>query len=205
MSLLLLALGWLAAAADPARIAYTKSFPGSNPPYVAIQLDENGRGEYREKDDEDPLLFQLSEKETREIFALVEKLDRFRRPLEAPGKVAFTGWKTFRYERGNERHETKFNFSQDADARALWDWFERITESALLLQRLERAARYDRLGVNQALLELEMAWDRKRLVAPQQFLPVLERIARNQAYMHIARERASRLLEAFRASSTSGP
>jgi len=205
MRLLLLAIASLATAVDPARIGYTKSFPGSHPPYVAIQLDETGRGEYREEDDEDPLLFQLSEKETREIFALAEKLDRFRRPLEAPAKVAFTGWKTFRYERGSERHEVKFNFSTEAEARALWDWFERITESALLLQRLERAARYDRLGVNQALLELEIAWDRKRLVSTQQFVPVLERIARNPAYMHIARERAARLLEAFRAGSTSEP
>jgi hypothetical protein len=39
------------------------------------------------------------------------------------------------------------------------------------MQRLERAARYDRLGVNQAVLELrDAAYDRKRLVAPQQFL-----------------------------------
>ncbi|MGB9605071.1 MAG: hypothetical protein ACPL88_04245, partial [Bryobacteraceae bacterium] len=164
-----------------------------------------GRAEYREQDDEDPLVFQLSEAETREIFALADRLDRFRKPLEAPGKVAFTGTKTFRYERGDERNEVKFNFSTNPDARSLWNWFERITESAQLLQRLERTARYDRLGVNQALLELEIAWDRKRLVAPQQFVAVLERISRNQAYMNIARERAARLLELFRAAASSRP
>lgn len=203
MILLVLWLAW--AAEDPARIFYSKSFPGSNPPYVAIRLDESGRGEYREQDDEDPIRFQMSEAEVREIFALAAKLDYFRRPLEARARVAFTGTKTFRYERGPARNEVKFNFSTDPDARALWDWFERITESAQLLQRLERAARHDRLGVNQALLELEMAWDRKRLVAPRQFLPVLERIAGNQAYMHIARERAARLLEAFRAGASTAP
>lgn len=192
-------------AEETARILYSKSFPGSHPPYVAIRVDETGRGEYREQEDDDPLLFQLTDAEVREIFALAEKLDRFRRPLEARAKVAFTGTKTFRYERGDIRHEVRFNFSTDPDARALWDWFERITESAQLLQRLQRAARYDRLGVNQALLELEMTWDRKRLVAPQQFVPVLERIAGNQAYMHIARERAARLLEAFRAGASTAP
>ncbi|MCS7314763.1 MAG: hypothetical protein RMI94_01665 [Bryobacterales bacterium] len=203
MVLLTLWLAW--ATAEPARIFYSKSFPGSNPPYVAIRVDESGRGEYREQDDEDPLRFQMSPAETREIFALAAKLDHFRRPLEARAKVAFTGTKTFRYERGPIHYEVKFNFSTDPDARALWDWFERITESAQLLQRLQRAARYDRLGVNQALLELEMAWDRKRLVAPQQFVPLLERIAGNQVYMHIARERAARLLELFRAGTTSAP
>ncbi len=199
---------WLALAIpaeEPARICYSKSFPGSQPPYVAICVDESGRGEYREQDDDDPLVFQMSGTEAREIFALAAKLDHFRRPLEARTKVAFTGHKTFRYERGAARHEVKFNFSADPDARALWDWFERITESAQLLQRLERTARYDRLGVNQALLELEMAWDRKRLVAPRQFVPVLERIVAGQAYMHIARERAARLLEALRAGDSTGP
>lgn len=199
---------WLAlagAADEPARIFYSKSFPGSHPPYVAIDVDETGRGEYREQDEEEPLVFQMSEAEAREIFALAARLDYFRRPLETRAKVAFTGTKTFRYQRGTQRHEVQFNFSMDPDARSLWDWFERISESVQLLQRLQRAARYDRLGVNQALLQLEIAWDRRRLVAPQQFVPVLERIAGNQVYMHIARERAARLLEAFRAGASTAP
>lgn len=203
----LLLLAALAYAADPpARILYSKSFPGSTPPFVAVTLDETGRAEYREApDDDSPLVVELTESETREIFALAEKLDNFRRPLEAKLKVAFTGTKTFRYERGSVRQEVKFNYSTDPDARALWDWFERITETAQLFLQLERAAKHDRLGVNQAVLQLEVAYDRKRLVAPRQFVKLLERIAAGEAYMHMARERAARLAETFRAGAASGP
>jgi hypothetical protein len=40
--------------------------------------------------------------------------------------------------------------------------------------------------------------DRKRLVGMDQFLPMLERIARNESYMHAARERAAEIAEAIR-------
>jgi hypothetical protein len=36
------------------------------------------------------------------------------------------------------------------------------------------------------------------VVAAQQFLPLLDRIAKNDSYLHIARERASALAEAIR-------
>lgn len=206
MTVLLAAAVLVLAAEDPARISYSKSFPGSTPPFVAISVEETGRAEYREApEEEDPLVFQLSPAETREIFALAEKLDFFRRPLEARIKVAFTGTKTLRYQRGALRHEVSFNYSNDPDARALWDWFERITETEQLLLRLQRAARHDRLGVNRLILELEAAHDRNRLVAREQFLPVLEKIVRSEAYLHMARERAARLLETFRRAEGNTP
>ncbi len=202
---LLLFLGW-APPADPPKIVYSKSFPKSVPPYVAITVDKSGRGEYRESpDDENPVVFQLSEAEINEIFALAEKLDRFKRPLESNLKVASTGIKTFRFEDGAEKNEVKFNYSNEPDARLLWDWFERITETEQHRIRLERAAKYDRLGVNREILLLQASHERKRLVATGQFLPILERIARNGSYLHMARERAASLAEAFRAASASQP
>ncbi len=195
-----------ALAADLPKIFYSKSFPGSAPPFVAVTVDKNGRGEYREApDDDSPLVFQLTADETGKIFALAGKLDRFKRPLEANLKVANTGIKTFRYQHGAENHEVKFNYSTDADARLLWDWFERIAETEQHLIRLERVAKYDRLGVNDAILMLQVAHERKRLVAPQQFLPLLERIAKNGSYVHMARERAASLVEAFRAGNATQP
>ena len=186
-------------AADLPRIFYSKSFPGSAPAYVAITLDKGGRAEYKEDaGDDNPLLFQLTEKETAQIFALAEKLGRFTRPLEANLKVANTGIKTFRYQSGAEKNEVKFNYSLDADARLLWDWFERIVETEQHYFSLQRAARYDKLGVNQALLLLEASRDRGRLVAPQQFLAILDRIAKNESYLHMARTRAAGLADSFR-------
>ena len=188
-------------AGDAPRLVYSKSFPGSTPAYVEITLNRNGEGQYKEApNDDQPLKLQLSEQEITQLFELAEKLGRFKNPLEAPVKVAFMGMKTFRFESGTEKNEVKFNFSEDLDARALQDWFERITETELHLITLERVAKYDKLGVNRELLLLQSSFDRKRLVAAQQLLPVLDRIVKNESIMHMARLRASGLAEAIRAT-----
>ena len=57
---------------------------------------------------------------------------------------------------------------------------------------------YDKLGVNDVLLQLQITWDHKRLVAPEQFLPLLDRIVKNESFLHLARERAAGLAEAIR-------
>ena len=186
-------------AGDGPRLFYSKSFPGSVPAYFQVTLDQNGDAEYREAPDEDnPLKFHLAEAETREVFGLAEKLDYFKRPLESLAKVAFMGMKTFRYENGEGKSEVKFNFSEDPQARELMDWFERMGESAEHRIELERTAKYDRLGVLKALLLLESAMDRKRLVGMDQYLPMLDRIANNEGYMHTARARAAEIAEAIR-------
>ena len=197
----LLLCGFALMAADAPRLFYSKSFPGSLPAYVAIRVEKTGAGEYKEAPDDDrPLTFQLHEDEVNEIFALTEKLGRFNRVLESPLKVAFMGTKTFRFEDGGQKGEVKFNFSEDPAARALADWFERISESEQHRINLERAAKYDRLGVMKALLLYEISWDRKRLVSVEQFLPILDRIAKNDIYMHAARLRAAGLADAIRAA-----
>jgi len=187
-------------ATDAARIVYSKSFPGSTPAFVEIDIDGSGNAEYKEApDDNQPLKFHLSEGDINEIFALAEKLERFSRPLEAPVKVAFIGMFFYRFAGGTEKHEVKFNFSEDVDAKLLQDWFERIAETEQHVITLERVAKYDKLGVNRALLLLESSYERKRLVAPEQLLPMLDRIAKNETYMHMARLRASALAVEIRA------
>jgi hypothetical protein len=195
-----LALALLLATAGGPRLYYSKSFPGSVPAFVAITIDSSGAGEYKEApDDDNPLRFRLAGNEAGEMFSLAGKLDHFRRPLESGLKVAFMGAKTFRYEDGADKGEAKFNYSEDADARALLDWFERIAESEAHFINLERAAKYDKLGVLQALLLLEASLDRKRLAGATQFLPLLDRIAKNETYMHAARVRAAGMADAIRA------
>jgi hypothetical protein len=188
-------------AADAPHLYYSKSFPGSAPAFVAITLDKTGAGDYKEaQDDDNPVRFQLTQPECGEIFGLVEKLGYLDHPLESPLKVAFMGTKTIRFENGTARNEVKFNFSEDPAARELADWFERIAESERHLASLEVAAKYDKLGVMQALLLLESSYDRKRLVDVQQYLPMLDRIAKNESYLHQARLRAASLADEIRAA-----
>lgn len=195
----ILAVAGSLAAADGPSLFYSKSFPGSTPAYMEITLSKGGDVAYREAPDEDnPIQFQLKEAETAAIFGLVEKSGSFKRELESPAKVAFMGAKTFRLDNGTEKSEVKFNYTQDPAGQALADWFERIAESAIRRIDLTRAAKYDKLGVVQALLELEIVLDNKRLVGAEQFLPLLDRIANNETYMHTARTRAAEIAAAIR-------
>ena len=188
-----------AAASGAPSLFYSKSFPGSAPPYMEIHLGQDGSAVYKDApDDEQPLQFKLSEADTAAIFELAEKLEKFTRPIESGLKVANMGMKTFRWEDGATKTEQKFNYSQDLDAQALLDWFEKIAESEQYLGRLDRAVHFDKLGVNQVLLQLELAYDKKRLLAVDQFVPMLERVAKNESFLNMARERAAYLADAFR-------
>lgn len=194
---LLFAAPALFAAGEP-RLILSKRFPGSRPEFVELRIAHDGQVEYRETPDEEPLRVRLTAAETQAIFDLAQKCDLFRRPLESGLKVARMGEKLFRWEDGDQHYETRFNYTQDLNGQAMQDWYERIVESEELLITLERTAKYDHLGVNQTLLELEAAYDNKRLVAQEQYLPMLDRIAKNEKYMHMARERAARLADTIR-------
>jgi hypothetical protein len=198
---------WTAAAfgagAGDARLFFSRTFPGSVPPYLEVRLEKTGDAEYREAPDEElPLKFKLSEEEAAAVFALAEKLDYFRHPLESPAKVAFMGTKLLRYESGDSKSavksEVKFNYSEDVAAQMLVDWFERMAESAELRIDLERAAKYDHLGVVHALETLAASMEGHRVVGAAQFLPMLDRITNNETYMHTARTLAADLAGAIR-------
>src|SRR5690242_2721265 len=198
-SLVFLVLAVPLLAADGPRLFYSKAFPGSAPAYVQVTVQQTGDVEYREAvDDESPLSFKLSPAETSEVFGLADKMDHFKAPVESGLKVAFMGKKIFRWENGAEKHEVEFNYSEDPNAKLMWEWFERMTESAQHRINLDRAAKYDKLGVFKAVTMLSAAMDRKRLVGLEQYLPTLDRIVKNESYMHTARVRAAEIAEAIR-------
>ena len=178
-------------------VFFSRTFPGSSPPSFEVKVDRAGRGIYDEGDPEEaPIEFQLLPNEVAALFGLVEKLDHFHRPVASDRKVAFTGDKILRYvEPAGETTEVKFSFTEDADARALVTWFVRVSESERYLIELERVYRFDRLGVNKALLQFQTSFDKKRIVAPHQFLPILKKIAAHKGVLHIARARAASLVE----------
>jgi hypothetical protein len=198
MKWFLLLLFTAALSAAP-KIIYTKSFPNSTPAYVCVEISDDGSAVYKESpDDENPIEFHLLPADTKVIFDLAERLDHFKRPLESGLKVAFMGAKTFRWIDGGDKYEQKFNYSTEEDAKTLADWFEKITETQMLQFYLERTVKFDKLEVNRALIEIQIAVEHKRLIGPDRFLPLLDRIAKNETFLHMARERAAELADLFR-------
>ena len=52
---------------------------------------------------------------------------------------------------------------------------------------------------------MQISWEHNRLVAPEQFLPLLDRIAKNESYLHISRELAAAMADAIRKPPTLSP
>jgi hypothetical protein len=199
------ALACAAAFAAGPRIVYSKDFPGSVPAYAAITVERDGTATYSETpNDPEPVRFRIELEAAAAIFDLAGRLEKFTKPLESGLKVASTGRKTYRWEEDGNVTVVQYNHSNEPEARELQDWFERITECQRILADLERTARFDRLGVNDVLLRLEAAWNAKRVVGREQFLRALDRVSKNDVYLHMARERASKLADAFRAAGKSG-
>ena len=184
-------------------LTFTKDFPRSQPPYLSLVVTKKGALEYKEAvNDELPVKAQMPESDAAALFDLAQKLDFFRTPLESGLKVANTGKKTFRYDDGTGKtSQAVFNYSTNEIAQQLLNRFEQIAETERAYIQLERTARFDKLGVNDALAEIEALWLRKELAAPLQFIPLLNRVANHESYMHLARERAARLRDQFQAAS----
>lgn len=182
------------AAADGPTIFYSWSFPGSTPAYAEITLSRDGSAVYRESvddPDDQPHEFRLRPDEVDRIFALADQLDHFARPLETRHKVAFMGEKTFRWQGDGETHEQKFNHSDHAAARELAERFAYLTESIGHYFQLERTVSFDKLGVNEVLLDIQLSIEKGRLAAPDMFLPLLDRVIKNTSYLEMARTRAA--------------
>ena len=195
---LALLFSFCALAGEP-RIVFTKSFPGSVPEYVSISVDRTGDLEYKESPtDEQPIKAKLMDSEVSALFALAEKLDYFKTTLESGLKVANTGKKTFRYEPASgPATESIFNYSTLVPAQQLLDHFEQLSSTEQAYIKLDRTVHFDKLGINDALAEVESLWLRKQLAAPAQFVPLLTRIASRESFMHLVRERAARLKDQF--------
>ena len=190
--LLLLAL----ALPDPARLTFTKSFPGSNPDYYRIVLSEDGKAVYTVAPDDDrPVAFQVSADFTRRLFELASQLGYFKgSTLETKKKLANMGKKTVLYENGAERSEQTYNYSELPEAQELTNLFEKLSTTQQHMISLERQMRFDKLGLMKQLLLIDSAVTHKELAEPQLLVPILEQIASNKAFLGIAQQRAKIVL-----------
>ena len=67
-------------------------------------------------------------------------------------------------------HEVTFNYTLNSPARQLLQMFEGLARQQELVMLLERRMKYDRLGINDALLQFESDLNRKLLPEPQRAL-----------------------------------
>jgi hypothetical protein len=193
-----LALG----AADGATLTYRRVFKGSTPEFIEVKVAEDGAGSYdirQLSEDPAPQSFTVSAAVCVKLFSLANDLHDFAgADLDVHRRIADLGEKTFRYEKGGEVHETRYNYTINHTASQLQMIFEGLSKQQEDLTDLDQKLRYDRLGVNDALLQLEGDIAQRTIPEPDRFLPVLDRIAADSRLVEVARQRARSLAARIR-------
>lgn len=184
--------------ASTARLTFVKVFKGSQPEYIRIRVEENGQATCqggRAEEPDEPESLQLSPELTAQLFSLAAELNFFQHlDLDSGQRVAYMGTKTFIYQRGGQRNEVSYNYTQNPTADRLSALFEGIARGRYLIQQLEHRLIFDRLGLMEILSLFERDFNAGRLVDVEQFTPVLQKIADDPRLMQLARSRARELL-----------
>jgi hypothetical protein len=195
-----------APASAGAKMTFRRVFKSSTPEFIEISVREDSDDasyEIRQLDD-DPgaAKFLVSSALRGKMFALAQQLNRFQgQDLDVHRKIANLGEKTFRWEQAAETHEVKFNYTLNSSASQLLQIFEGLARQQELLMLLERRMKYDRLGINDALLQFEIELNRKLLPEPERALPTLDQISGDARFVEIGRQRARNLAERIRRQS----
>jgi len=200
---LLACAGYAAPASPGAKVTFRRVFKSSSPEFIEIVVREDSDTatyEIRQLD-EDPgsAPFEVSATLRAKMFGLAAQLNHFKgQDLDVHRKIANLGEKTFRWESGTESHETKFNYTLNSVAVQLLQIFEGLARQQEHVDLISRRMRYDRLGINDALLQFESDLNRSLLPEPKRVLPMLDQIAGDSRFVEIARQRARSLAERIR-------
>ena len=198
------------AAPSPARVSYTVERENRDPARFTLTVDrlghatytaEEATGDSKEAEGEGPAppyhtSFDVSPATRDRIFTLAQALDYFDGDFEfRKHKVADTGRKTFRYSDGARQGETVLHWSENKQMQQLTDLCESIALTQNFARRLVYLRRFDRLGLDAALKRMEELAKGNYLAELQTIAPGLRQVADDPDVMHVARQRASRLLE----------
>ena len=186
-----------------AKMTFRRVFKGSSPEFIEINVRQDAdlaSYEIRQLDeDAGSSPFQVGAALRSKMFELATALKHFQgQDLDVHRKIAYLGEKTFRWECGTEVHETKFNYTMNPAASQLLQIFEGLARQQEDADLISRRMKYDRLGVNDALLQFESDLNRSLLPEPKRLLPMLEQIAADAKFVDIARQRSRSLAERIR-------
>jgi hypothetical protein len=182
---------------------YRRVFKSSTPEFIEIKIQETpstATYEIRQLE-EDPGAspFEVGPGLRAKIFELAGKLNHFKGlDLDVHRKIANLGEKTFRWDSGSESAEVKFNYTLNNAAMQLLQICEGLARQQELIELLQRRMKYDRLGINDALLQFETDYSKGVLPEPASALPLLDQIAGDAKFVEIARQRARALAERVR-------
>jgi len=191
---------------DVPTVTFTFDWPSLEPHRYIIAVDSSGNAAYQSwtadstaepSGADDPYLLKVTVSPTARdrIFALARQLKYFNGDFEYhKHRVAATGDKTLAYADPDRQHETRYNWSENPDIDELTALFQGMSTTLESGRRLERLRRFERLGLDEELKNLEHAAVEHRATELQAIAPILVQLAEDPAVLNIARQRARHIL-----------
>ena len=139
--------------------------------------------------------FTMSEANRSKIFDLAKKLNYFQGDFDSHLKrIAQTGSKTLEYKSVTAHGSATYNWSQNADVQELTRLFLAIANTLDYGRKLTFQYRFDKLGMDTRLKELEDLRANHYAEELKAIAPILRKIADDPNMMHISRQTAQQLL-----------
>jgi hypothetical protein len=139
--------------------------------------------------------FNMSAANRQKIFDLAQKLNYFQGNFASPMKhIAQTGQKTLQYQSPQVHGSSTYNWSQNPDVEELTRLFAAIAMTIDFGRKLAFQYRYDKLGMDKLLKELEDQQASHGVEELAIIAPMLRKIVNDPNLMNISRQSAERLL-----------
>jgi hypothetical protein len=170
----------------------------------SIQVQADGKTHFEgtpnpsQSGDTDPVQqdFTMSEANRQKIFDAARKLNYFQGDLDSHLKrIAQTGSKTLAYKSAQVQGSSTYNYSQSPDVQQLTQLFLGVANTIDYDRKLAWNYRFDKLGMNQTLRELEELHADHLVEELGAIEPILRKIANDPSLMNISRQSAQHLLK----------
>ncbi len=179
---------------------WTQGFPWQS---YSITVQSDGKSHFDgiphadETNDTDayPQDFTISDANRQKVFELAQRLHYFQGDYDSHLKhVAQTGKKTLQYQSPQSNGSTTYNYSQNPDIQQLTNLFSGIATTIDFGRKLAYQYRYDKLGMDELLKQLEDLQASHGVEELGIIAPMLHKIWKDPNLMNISRESAHRLL-----------
>ncbi len=191
-------------AAEPATVAFSLDFPGSDPEHYSISVQSDGRARYEcsarispESEDRENYQteFSLSDASRARVFDLAAQAHYFSGKIDSGNnKLANTGAKKLSYKDGQREFTAAYNFSPQTPIQQLTTLFQGMAATLEFGRRLAHNHRYQKLALDEELKRMEDEARRGNLVELQAVKPVLQEIYDDSSVINVVRARAQRIM-----------
>lgn len=192
-------------AAEPATVAFSLDFPGSDPEHYSIAVQSDGRARYEssapvstDSDDRETYQteFNFSDATRARVFDLAAQAHYFSGKIDS-GKhsLANTGAKKLAYKDGQREFTAAYNYSLIPAVQQLTTLLQSVSATLEFGRRLAHLHRYQKLALDDELKRMEDQARQGDLVELQAVKPILQEIYADSSVMNVVRARAQRIME----------